>query len=103
MNHIRLKAACAASEDDFIFIRDGKRITARQINYALEKACAKLDIPVKRSHKIRKTVASRLSAGNVPLDCIRELLGHSNLSTTLGYIYNPLSGKETYNLMARAL
>lgn len=103
LNDIRLKAAFAASEDDFIFIRDGKRITARQINYALEKACSKLDIPVKRSHKIRKTVASRLSAGNVPLDCIRELLGHSNLSTTLGYIYNPLSEKETYNLMARAL
>lgn len=103
LNHIRLKAALAASEDDFIFIRDGKRITARQINYALEKACSKLGIPVKRSHKIRKTVASRLSAGNVPLDCIRELLGYSNLSTTLGYIYNPLSEKETYNLMARAL
>ncbi len=103
LNDIRLKSACAASEDDFIFIRDEKRITARQINYALEKACSKLGIPVKRSHKIRKTVASRLSAGNVPLDCIRELLGHSNLSTTLGYIYNPLSEKETYNLMARAL
>ena len=103
LNDIRIKAPCGTSEDDFIFVRDGKRITARQINYALEKACVKLGIPVKRSHKIRKTVASRLNAGNVPLDCIRELLGHSNLNTTLGYIYNPLSEKETYNLMARAL
>lgn len=103
LNHLRLKMAYDVSEDDFIFVRDGKRITSRQINYVLEKACTFLGIPVKRSHKIRKTVASRLASGNVPLDSIRELLGHSNLNTTLGYIYNPLSEKETYSLMAKAL
>ena len=103
LNDIRLKMAPGSSDDDFIFMRDGSRITSRQINYVLEKACKKIGIPVKRSHKIRKTVASRLSAGNVPLDSIREMLGHSNLSTTLGYIYNPLSEKETYALMSKAL
>ncbi len=100
---VRLNRPSGSSDDDFIFVRDGERITSRQINYVLEKACTKLGIPVKRSHKIRKTVASRLSAGNVPLDSIREILGHSNLSTTLGYIYNPLSEKETYVLMSKAL
>ena len=103
LNYIRLKMVPGASEDDFIFMRDGKRLTARQVNYALEKACAKLDIPVKRSHKIRKTVASLLNAGGVPLDSIREFLGHSNLNTTLGYIYNPLTEKETYDLIKKAL
>lgn len=103
LNQMRLKQACRASDDDFIFTRDGKRLTSRQINYALEKACKELGIDVKRSHKIRKTVASRLNAGNVPLDYIREMLGHSNLNTTLGYIYNPLSDKETYTLMTKAL
>ena len=100
---MRLKLGGTVSDDDFIFIRGGKRITSRQVNYALEKACKKLGISVKRSHKIRKTVASRLNAGNVPLDSIREFLGHSNLNTTLGYIYNPLSEKETYTLMSEAL
>lgn len=103
LNHIRLKMAHNISGDDFIFTRNGIRITSRQINYVLEKACKKLGITVKRSHKIRKTVASRLSIGDVPLDSIREMLGHANLSTTLGYIYNPLSEKETYSLMSRAL
>ena len=37
------------------------------------------------------------------LDCIRELLGHSNLSTTLGYIYNPLTEKKIYDLISKAL
>lgn len=103
LNDMRLNRPSGSSDDDFIFVRDGERITSRQINYVLEKACTKLGIPVKRSHKIRKTVASRLSAGNVPLDSIREMLGHSNLSTTLGYIYNPLSEKETYVLISKAL
>ena len=52
---------------------------------------------------MRKTYASNLNANGVPLDCIREMLGHSNLSTTLEYIYNPLTEKETYDLISRAL
>lgn len=103
LNHIRLEILPDSEPDAFIFVRDGSRITSRQINYVLEKACTSIGIPVKRSHKIRKTVASRLASGNVPLDFIREMLGHSNLSTTLGYIYNPLSEKETYTLMSKAL
>ena len=103
LNYIRFKMASGASEDDFIFIRDGERLHARQINYVLEKACKKLEIPVKRSHKIRKTVASLLHAGGVPLDSIREMLGHSNSNTTLGYIYDPLTEKETYELIKKAL
>lgn len=104
LNELRLKTAPGDSEDGFIFSRNGERLTSRQFNYVLEKAEAKLGFPVtKRSHKIRKTVASRLNAGNVPLDSIREMLGHSNLSTTLGYIYNPLTEKETYALMTKAL
>ncbi len=50
-----------------------------------------------------KTYASNLNASGVPLDCIREMLGHSSLSTTLGYIYNPLTESETYNLITKAL
>lgn len=103
LNEIRLETAYELSGDGYIFMRDGNRITSRQAAYVLEKACSKLGIPVKSTHKIRKTVASRLSAGGVPVDSIRETLGHSNLQTTLGYIYNPLTEKETYTLMSKAL
>lgn len=103
LNEIRLRAVCGLSDDGYVFVNDGERITARQVAYVLEKACNKLGIPVKSTHKIRKTVASRLSAGGVPVDSIRETLGHSNLQTTLGYIYNPLTEKETYTLMSKVL
>ena len=90
-------------ESDYIFVRNGQRITARQIAYVLEKYTERQGVPTKSTHKMRKTYASRLNANGVPLDAIREQLGHSSLSTTLGYIYNPLTEKETYKLIAKAL
>jgi site-specific recombinase XerD len=41
-------------------------------------------------NKMRKTYASNLNSCGVPLDCIREMMGHNNLNTTLGYIYKIL-------------
>ncbi len=90
-------------QGDFIFMRDGSRITSRQIAYVLEKYAERQGLSTKSTHKMRKTFASNLNASGVPLDCIRELLGHSNLNTTLGYIYNPLTEKETYDLISKAL
>lgn len=87
----------------YIFMRDGERITSRQIAYVLEKFAERQGVRTKSTHKMRKTYASNLNANGVPLDCIREMLGHSNLSTTLGYIYNPLTEKETYDLITKAL
>lgn len=88
---------------DYIFMRNGKRITSRQISYVLEKYAERQGIATKSTHKMRKTFASNLNAKGVPLDCIRELLGHSTLNTTLGYIYNPLTEQETYDLISKAL
>ena len=62
-----------------------------------------MGVSTKSSHKIRKTYASNLNAKGVPLDCIREELGHADASTTLAYIYNPLTETETYNLIVSAL
>lgn len=87
----------------YIFMRNGERITARQIAYILEKFAERQGTRTKSTHKMRKTYASNLNANGVPLDCIREMLGHSNLSTTLEYIYNPLTEKETYDLITKAL
>ena len=90
-------------QGNFIFMRDGNRITSRQIAYILEKYAERQGLSTKSTHKMRKTFASNLNASGVPLDCIRELLGHSNLNTTLGYIYNPLTEKETFDLISKAL
>lgn len=90
-------------QGEYIFMRDGNRITSIRIATILRKFARYEGMPLKSSHKMRKTYASNLNASGVPLDCIREMLGHSNLSTTLGYIYNPLTEKQTYELITKAL
>lgn len=87
----------------YLFERDGERLRARQIEYVLEKYAQCQGIEPKRSHKIRKTYASRLNAYGVPIDAIREQLGHSELATTLSYIYNPLTEDATYSMISDAL
>jgi hypothetical protein len=37
------------------------------------------------------------------LSKIREILGHSDLSTTLNYLFNPLTEEETYERIKSAL
>lgn len=90
-------------QGEYIFMRDGERITAIRISTILRKYANYQGVHIKSSHKIRKTYASNLNACGVPLDCIREMLGHSNLNTTLGYIYNPLTERETIDLITKAL
>lgn len=90
-------------EGEYIFMRDRERITTIRIATILRKFARYQGKPIKSSHKMRKTYASNLNACGVPLDCIREMLGHSSLNTTLGYIYNPLTETETYDLITKAL
>ena len=90
-------------QSNYIFVRNGERITSRQIAYVLEKYAERQGVRNKSTHKMRKTYASLLSANGVPLDAIREQLGHSDLQTTLSYIYNPLTDAETSDLIAKAL
>lgn len=89
--------------DDYIFTRDGKRITSIRIASILRKYASYNGVPLKSSHKIRKTYASNLHKNGVPLDCIREMLGHTSLATTLDYLFNPLTENETYDLISKAL
>lgn len=58
---------------------------------------------MKSSHKLRKTYASMCNVNGVPIDFIREQLEHASLSTTYGYIYNPLTEAESYKMLTDAL
>lgn len=73
---------------EFVFSRPSTgRVTSRQITYQLEHYAEKYGFTVKRSHKLRKTFATRLAAQKVELETIRNILGHQDLKTTLSYIF----------------
>lgn len=88
---------------EYIFERNGQRLTSRQINYVLEKYAERTGNTKKSSHKIRKTVASLLDAGGAPLEMIREVLGHSNTATTDRYLYDPTPKAEARKMINNIL
>ncbi len=90
-------------DEKYIFVRESGRVSSRQVSYVLERYAKDTGNPIKRTHKMRKTYASALNANGVPVDAIRECLGHSNLQTTMSYLYNPLTDEETYERIKKAL
>ena len=85
---------------EFVFTNaDGSRANKMVFVHRLEKAENTLGWKeknnMKRSHCIRRTVASRMDAAGWNLEEIRKWLGHTRASTTLTYIFNPFGESET--------
>ncbi len=97
------KARVLNPDGEFIFERNGERITARAVTYWLSKYCRDAGITYKSPHCTRRTTASRLSTEGMPLDKIREILGQVDESTTLSYIYNPNTEQQNLDIMNKAL
>ena len=90
-------------QGEYIFMRDGKRITSRQVNYQLEKYAKHKGVATKASHKIRKTYASTLADAGVPLNNIKEQLRQSCIASTYHYIYSTHTESENYDMIRKAL
>lgn len=102
-NEIISKAKELNPDGEFIFERDGERLTARAVTYWLSKYCRDAGITYKSPHCTRRTTASRLSNAGMPIDKIRDILGQVDEKTTLGYIYNPNTEQENLDIMNKAM
>lgn len=102
-NEVIGKAKELNPNGEFIFERNGERLTARAVTYWLSKYCRDAGITYKSPHCTRRTTASRLSTKGMPLDKIRDMLGQVDEKTTLNYIYNPNTEQENLNIMNEAL
>ncbi|MBF8808222.1 MAG: tyrosine-type recombinase/integrase [Enterococcus lacertideformus] len=76
--------------DDFIFIfttgkAKGNIIRSRSTNGASDRIARKAGLPKIKVHDGRHTYAVRLRQAGVPLEDIKELLGHKDISTTQIY------------------
>ncbi len=90
-------------DDDFVFCDSDGRTKIREIDNRIHKLCTKTGIDVKSAHDIRRTVASKMHKNVIPLEMIRQSLGHSTLDTTIGYIYNNNTKEETSRLIQNTL
>ena len=90
--------------EGYIFSINGKPLTERSVADSYEKYCRKAGIIQKSSHKARKTYISSLFEGNVAINRIRELVGHSDERTTLrNYCFDRRTESENKALIEKAL
>ena len=77
------------SDDGFLFIHGGKRITPRAVDTRIRKYCDSINIHKKSTHNIRKSYISSLLDGGLNLNEVRKQAGHEDERTTLhNYCFN---------------
>ena len=78
-----------SEKSEYIFYQDGKLITTSMLNHRLYKYQKIRGIsPLKSSHALRRTYASKLNYYGFNVKTIQSLLGHRNVETTYKYIFD---------------
>lgn len=94
---------CQYKAGGFIFCDEKGRTTIRAIDNLIRKTCNMAGIETKSAHDIRRTVASEMFNQGVPVEIIRNYLGHSDIKTTYGYILDNNGKEETSRMILKAL
>lgn len=87
--------------DDWIFQRDGERITERQVNYILEVYAEENGLPVKASHKLRKTCGSNLSAMGLSDKQCADYLGNTPAVFQKHYLFDIQTDEHILDVLNR--
>ena len=74
---------------EWVFVKRDKktRITTNTIRSRIRSLCKELDIPVRSSHKIRKTYGSILLDNNLDSKFIQSQMGHANVQVTENFYH----------------
>lgn len=85
---------------EYLFMRNGKRVTTKQLNYWIHKACREVGIPERSTHKIRKTYASILVGNNLDSRLVMHQMGHTDITTTMKiYVKNRKKAADDLKLI----
>ena len=82
---------------EYLFIKNSRPLTTVTFNRRIKKCCEELGIEYRSSHKVRFSTASILHKNGATNTELQELLGHTTLTTTNGYLKNITPRSETYD------
>lgn len=68
--------------EEFIFVKDGDRISTQAMRMRLKRICKKLNIYHKSPHKIRKTYGTILLDNHIDNKLIMGQMGHTDIACT---------------------
>ena len=89
---------------EFMFMDKLGRIRAKRFNTWLHRACKKVGIPERSTHKIRKTYASVLLSSGVDEKLITSQMGHTDIAVTRDiYYYNRDSKAKNKLAISKAI
>ena len=101
---LRLQQESGITSEYLFTDETGAHIIRQRINDCLRFYCKKLEIDVKSSHKIRKTVLSNLFAKNFDLFEVMSMAGHRDRNTTLKhYLFSIRMKSDKQERLSRAL
>ena len=100
---ISINASYGYWDNDYVFVDGEGRTKSREIDNRIRKCCKAAKMEVKSAHDIRRTVASEMHMRAIPVEMIRDYLGHSEISTTWSYIYDNKSKSEKTRMITKAL
>lgn len=90
---------------DFLFVQNGYLINPNKLYNIIKDACKRcINIPIKGTHRIRKTVISALVNNGVPLSTASRIAGHADERTIIkNYLFNTNDEEETDRAILNAL
>ena len=86
------------SDSEFLFVSEnGKQLTRHWIEYHLFTRLSKESKVFVRPHKLRHSFATNCIERGMSRECLKEILGHKQISTTDWYIHITPKVKEEYD------
>lgn len=82
-------------DGEYVFMRNGKRMTTNTIRRRMKRICEKLNIYQKSPHKARKTYGSILIDNKLDERLIIGQMGHTNISCTENHYHRNRKTLET--------
>ncbi|MCI7721632.1 MAG: site-specific integrase, partial [Mediterraneibacter faecis] len=101
----RINKETGESYQDFLFVKDGYLINPNKLYNIIKDACNRcINIPIKGTHRIRKTFVSTLVNNGVPITTASRIAGHADERTTIkNYLFDTNDETETNKAILNAL